>query len=347
MSMQTTRATDSERVSRGITGDRAGTAHRVPEVQRARALDDDGIVEHDVAADELAEVADAAPEQHGHLADAELVDEAEVQRLLDDVGARDRDELVARDLLHGRDRLLDTAREGRSREPLRGVFGRWTVGHHHHRRPGRMVVAPAVGLVEQPTARDQRAAAQREVPQHRGARRVDRERHALLRARHDDVAAPVPVEELRRVVVGLGDEPVQRHAHVRQHLGHAPHDSPRAADSSLDDGPSDALGRRVVSRSGSSIDRSGYVGEQGGEGGHAMPKAIKGNAGRKPPEPTASHADIDEWFERQVPHLQPILRHLDESIRATIPGLHYAVKWKRPYYGLPELGWIIELAAYD
>lgn len=23
------------------------------------------------------------------------------------------------------------------------------------------------------------------------------------------------------------------------------------------------------------------------------------------------------------------------------------VKWKRPYYGLPELGWIIELAAYD
>jgi hypothetical protein len=38
---------------------------------------------------------------------------------------------------------------------------------------------------------------------------------------------------------------------------------------------------------------------------------------------------------------------LDETIRATIPGLQYAVKWKRPYYGLPELGWIIELAAYD
>ncbi len=43
----------------------------------------------------------------------------------------------------------------------------------------------------------------------------------------------------------------------------------------------------------------------------------------------------------------PFVRRLDESIRATIPGLHYAVKWKRPYYGLPELGWIIELAAYD
>ena len=83
-----------------------------------------------------------------------------------------------------------------------------------------------------------------------------------------------------------------------------------------------------------------------------MPKskgrtAIKGNAWRKPPEPAASHSDIDDWFRRQMPHLQLIVQRLDESIRATIPGLHYAVKWKRPYYGLPELGWIIELAAYD
>jgi hypothetical protein len=78
-----------------------------------------------------------------------------------------------------------------------------------------------------------------------------------------------------------------------------------------------------------------------------MPKAIKGNASRKPPEPSANHSDIDHWLLRQMPHLQPIVRRLDESIRVTIPGLHYAVKWKRPYYGLPELGWIIELAAYD
>jgi hypothetical protein len=48
-----------------------------------------------------------------------------------------------------------------------------------------------------------------------------------------------------------------------------------------------------------------------------------------------------------MPHLQPIVQRLDESIRTTIPVLQYAVKWKRPYYGLPELGWIIELAAYD
>jgi hypothetical protein len=48
-----------------------------------------------------------------------------------------------------------------------------------------------------------------------------------------------------------------------------------------------------------------------------------------------------------MPHLQPIVQALDETIRATIPGLTYAVKWKRPYYGLPGLGWVIELAAYD
>jgi hypothetical protein len=78
-----------------------------------------------------------------------------------------------------------------------------------------------------------------------------------------------------------------------------------------------------------------------------VPKAIKGNARRTPPEPSASRADIDVWTERQMPYLQPIVKLLDESIRATIPGLQYAVKGKRPYYGLPELGWIIELAAYD
>src|ERR1700722_17323273 len=78
-----------------------------------------------------------------------------------------------------------------------------------------------------------------------------------------------------------------------------------------------------------------------------MPKSIKGTTGRKPPEPSADHSDIDHWCRRLMPDLQPIVTRLDETIRSAIPGLHYAVKWKRPYYGLPELGWIIEIAAYD
>ena len=48
-----------------------------------------------------------------------------------------------------------------------------------------------------------------------------------------------------------------------------------------------------------------------------------------------------------MPGLNPMVRHLDEQIRKTLPGLQYAIKWKKAYYGLPDLGWIIELVAYD
>ena len=69
---------------------------------------------------------------------------------------------------------------------------------------------------------------------------------------------------------------------------------------------------------------------------------------RRPPVPTESHAEIDDWMTQNVmPRLHPIVQQLDESIRETIPGLRYALKWKKAYYGLPELGWIIELVAYD
>jgi hypothetical protein len=60
-----------------------------------------------------------------------------------------------------------------------------------------------------------------------------------------------------------------------------------------------------------------------------------------------SHAEIEDWIRRVMPDLHPIVKRLDGSIRETIPGLRYGVKWKRAYYGLPELGWIIEMVAYD
>ena len=63
--------------------------------------------------------------------------------------------------------------------------------------------------------------------------------------------------------------------------------------------------------------------------------------------PSDSHADIEDWIKRVMPDLHPIVEQLDESIRETIPGLRYAIKWKNAYYGLPELGWIIEMVAYD
>jgi hypothetical protein len=68
---------------------------------------------------------------------------------------------------------------------------------------------------------------------------------------------------------------------------------------------------------------------------------------RKPPVPSDSHAEIEDWMiPRVMPDMHPIVERMDGSIRETIPGLHYAVKWKNAYYGLPGLGWIIEMAAY-
>lgn len=75
--------------------------------------------------------------------------------------------------------------------------------------------------------------------------------------------------------------------------------------------------------------------------------ARKPGPAKNPPVPSESHHDIEDWIRRVMPDLHPIVDALDGSIRKTIPGLQFAVKWKRAYYGLPELGWIIEMAAYD
>jgi hypothetical protein len=78
-----------------------------------------------------------------------------------------------------------------------------------------------------------------------------------------------------------------------------------------------------------------------------MAKPRKPSTSRKPPVPSDGHAEIEDWIRRVMPDLHPIVKRLDELIRETIPGLQYAIKWKKAYYGLPELGWIIEMVAYD
>jgi hypothetical protein len=73
----------------------------------------------------------------------------------------------------------------------------------------------------------------------------------------------------------------------------------------------------------------------------------KGQSTRKPPVPSDSHAELDDWMRRVMPDLQPIVQRLDEMIRETLPGTQYAIKWKKAYYGLPDHGWVIEMVAYD
>ena len=78
-----------------------------------------------------------------------------------------------------------------------------------------------------------------------------------------------------------------------------------------------------------------------------MAKTRKPNTTRKPPVPSESHAEIEDWIRSQMPDLQPIVKGVDELIREMISGLQYAIKWKKAYYGLPDLGWIVEMVAYD
>ncbi|WP_019875787.1 DUF1801 domain-containing protein [Sporichthya polymorpha] len=78
-----------------------------------------------------------------------------------------------------------------------------------------------------------------------------------------------------------------------------------------------------------------------------MPKAPKAGATRKPPEPTDSHAEIEDWARKVMPDLQPVVARLDELIRDRLDDLQYAVKWKKAYYGTSDHGWVIEMVAYD
>ena len=78
-----------------------------------------------------------------------------------------------------------------------------------------------------------------------------------------------------------------------------------------------------------------------------MPKAPRPDSSRKPPAPSESHADVDDWMRRVMPDLHPVVVRVDELIREALPAPQYAVKWKKAYYGLPEQGWVIEMVAYD
>jgi hypothetical protein len=71
------------------------------------------------------------------------------------------------------------------------------------------------------------------------------------------------------------------------------------------------------------------------------------NTTRKPPVPAESHAVIEAWVRHVMPDLHPIVKRLDEVICDELSGLQYAVKWRKAYYGLPGVGWIIEMVAYD
>jgi len=79
-----------------------------------------------------------------------------------------------------------------------------------------------------------------------------------------------------------------------------------------------------------------------------MEKQRKPLSTKKPPIPSNDYKVIEDWMaNRMMPGIQPMIKKIDRLIHDSIPNLHYAIKWGNAYYGTKELGWLIEVAAYD
>ena len=79
-----------------------------------------------------------------------------------------------------------------------------------------------------------------------------------------------------------------------------------------------------------------------------MKKQLKPLSTKKPPFPSKDHKVIEDWMSgRIMPGIQPMIKEIDSLIHDLIPNLQYAIKWGNAYYGTNELGWLIEVAAYD
>lgn len=68
---------------------------------------------------------------------------------------------------------------------------------------------------------------------------------------------------------------------------------------------------------------------------------------KAPPKPGEDHAPIADWIANAKPALNPVVAKLDKMIRHQLDDPRYANKWGKAYYGSPDLGWCIEVVAYD
>lgn len=79
-----------------------------------------------------------------------------------------------------------------------------------------------------------------------------------------------------------------------------------------------------------------------------MKKERKPLSTKKPPIPLNDHKVIKDWMTNRImPGIKPMIEEIDSLIHNSISNLNYAIKWGNAYYGTNELGWLIEVAAYD
>ena len=172
-------------------------------------------------AGEVVEESDSGAEKNRRDVDANLVEEASIQALLDGVCAVDPDGLPGgggSGLVHG---ALDAVghevdRRVGSRPPGGDVVGK------DERGSPTVISAPALGDVERASAGEHGAEPGRESADVLGARPGHPERHGV-RPSGVDLDVPrggVPVEHLGHAVVGVGDVAIERHGHDCDNLRH-------------------------------------------------------------------------------------------------------------------------------
>ena len=78
-----------------------------------------------------------------------------------------------------------------------------------------------------------------------------------------------------------------------------------------------------------------------------MDKQRKPLSTKKPPIPSENNEILKDWMQNNImPKMQPLIKRIDEMITERIPDLQYSIKWGSAFYGTPENGWLIEVAAY-
>lgn len=79
-----------------------------------------------------------------------------------------------------------------------------------------------------------------------------------------------------------------------------------------------------------------------------MEKQRKSLSTKKPPIPSNDYSVIKDWLANRIMSgIQPMVKKIDKLIHDSIPHLNYAIKWGNAYYGTEEMGWLVEVAAYD
>lgn len=76
-------------------------------------------------------------------------------------------------------------------------------------------------------------------------------------------------------------------------------------------------------------------------------KSPKPLSTKKPPVPVEDHQIIEDFIANARPTLTAILTEIDRLVREQLDDPRFAIKWSKAYYGTPERGWCVEVAAYD